>query len=80
MQIMKEILTSLKGKNLDMSIEDGVIRIHPKPDGSPTFPHYRIHEVGTDVFEMVFYGAKQANGTSRYYRIDKVLEVGPFAL
>ena len=77
MQTMKEVLTSFKGKKLDITFEDGVMRISVKADSDPPYPRYEIQEVGTDVFRMVYKGAKQAYGISRYYRMDKVLLIGP---
>lgn len=77
MQTMKEVLASFKGKKLDVTLDDGVIRISLRPDSEPAYPRYQIQEVGDDVFRMTYLGGKQASGVSRYYRIDKVLVIGP---
>jgi hypothetical protein len=79
MQTMKQVLASFVGKQLDAKFDNGVITLSVKPGATATtgYPRYEIQEVGTDVFRMIRKGSVKAGGVSRYYRIDKGLEIGP---
>ncbi len=79
MKTMKEVLASFIGKKLDVTFENGVISISERPSFDP-YPSYEIQEVGTDVFKMAHRSAKPTKKlvvASNYYRIDKVLVIGP---
>jgi hypothetical protein len=77
MVTMKEVLTSFMNKNVQVDFTDGVMRITPKLNEQ--YPRFRINSVGTDLFTMEYKGDIQATGHSDYYRIDKVLKIGPVA-
>ena len=81
MQTMKQVLTSLVGKPLDAKFDDGVIKLSVKQGATQStgYPRYVIQEVGTDVFIMKSLGSVKATGVSRYYSIDKVMDVGPIS-
>lgn len=81
MQTMKQVLTSFVGKPLDVTFANGVIKLSVKAAASTkdSYPRYVIQEVGTDVFKMIYKGSEKAGGSARYYRIDRVLEIGPVA-
>jgi hypothetical protein len=53
--------------------------VKPGATAATGYPRYEIQEVGTDVFRMMRKGSVKASGVSRYYRIDKVLEIGPIS-
>ncbi|HYH83013.1 MAG TPA: hypothetical protein VEX86_24675 [Longimicrobium sp.] len=68
---------SFKSKFLTATFDEGVIRLSVKPASEGAYPRYQIVEVGTDMFRMEHKSAVQATGHSNYYRIDKVLSIGP---
>lgn len=79
MQTMKQVLASFAGEPLDATFDNGVITLSVKLGATAKtgYPRYVIQEVGTDVFKMTKKGSEKATGIPRYYRIDKVLVIGP---